>query len=80
MVLTIHGEMDEAQLRKTEGTHDDDCETTTWVEYCLLACDHAVHQQTPVGAGVHCPHHVHRSVGMILKQGAMLNGALGQLG
>ncbi len=33
LVKTIHGEMDERDLRKVEGVIDNDNERTTWVEY-----------------------------------------------
>jgi hypothetical protein len=33
MINTIRGEMDEATLRKVEGSIDNENETTTWVEY-----------------------------------------------
>lgn len=34
-VTTTHGEMDEALLRKVEGSLDNETETTSWVEYHL---------------------------------------------
>lgn len=35
MVNTIHGEMDEAQLRKVTGGYENDNEIVSWVEYYL---------------------------------------------
>jgi hypothetical protein len=35
LILTTHGEMDEALLEKREGVVDNEHEYTTWVEYWL---------------------------------------------
>jgi hypothetical protein len=35
LIYTIHGDMDESLLEKTEGVVDNDNEHTTWVEYRL---------------------------------------------
>lgn len=37
MITTTQGDMDEADLMKRTGGHDDENETTTWVEYYLRA-------------------------------------------
>lgn len=34
-ITTTHGDMDDSQLRKVEGSLDNDIETTSWVEYYL---------------------------------------------
>jgi hypothetical protein len=54
MILTIYGEMDEAQLEKLEGVVDNDHEHTTWVEYWLN------------GVLVHRSVHVHLKEGLNL--------------
>lgn len=47
-VNTIHGEMDEADLVKTEGNFEDDNELTSWVEYRLPGSDEIVHRSAHV--------------------------------
>lgn len=46
MISTTHGEMDEALLRKVEGSIDNDNEFTQWVEYYLG--DELVHRSVHV--------------------------------
>jgi hypothetical protein len=46
MILTTKGEMDEALLRRVDGSLDNDNESTTWVEYYLG--DELVHRSASV--------------------------------
>lgn len=46
MISTTHGEMDEALLRKVEGSLDNENEFTQWVEYYLG--DEIVHRSVHV--------------------------------
>jgi hypothetical protein len=46
MILTTKGEMDEALLRRVDGSLDNDNESTTWVEYYLG--DELVHRSAHV--------------------------------
>jgi hypothetical protein len=48
IVTTIYGEMDDAELVKTEGVFEDDNEHTTWVEYRLPGSDEIVHRSAHV--------------------------------
>lgn len=45
-ITTIHGDMDESDLVKTEGAVDNENEHTTWVEYRLG--DELVHRSAHV--------------------------------
>jgi len=42
------GEMDESELVKTEGSHENDNEIATWVEYRLPGSDVIVHRSAHV--------------------------------
>jgi len=46
MITTKYGEMDEAALRRVDGSLDNDNEYTTWVEYYLG--DELVHRSVHV--------------------------------
>lgn len=48
MITTIYGEMDEAELKKRTGMHDDEDETVEWVEYRLRTTDELVHRSASV--------------------------------
>jgi hypothetical protein len=62
IITTTRGDLDDAQLVKREGVIDNENETTTWTEYCLLAC------AGPHLDGESCARHVHRSVHVTLKK------------
>jgi hypothetical protein len=62
LIMTTHGEMDEALLEKKEGGLDNENEHTTWVEYWL-----------PSGAEGK-PELVHRSAHVTLKKVPSLFG------
>lgn len=47
-ITTIHGDMDEAQLVKTEGDIDNENERTHWVEYRLPGSNQIVHRSAHV--------------------------------
>lgn len=81
MIETTHGLMDEADLRKTEGTLDDEETHMAWVEYCLVDCTGtAHHSRYPDAPGVFCRQHVHRSVSGVLKRGLEAEGFAAVLG
>lgn len=44
IVTTIHGDMDDSQLVKLEGGHEDDNEIVKWVEYRMPGSDDIVHR------------------------------------
>lgn len=44
IITTIYGDMDEADLVKTEGSIDNNVESTTWVEYRKPGSDEIVHR------------------------------------
>lgn len=70
MIQTILGEMDESQLQRLDTVIENTVEHTEIVEYCVLGCEGLAHVTgQPQGDGCFCPHHVHRSVNMRLKQG-----------
>lgn len=48
LITTIHGDMDEAHLVKTEGSFENDNERTSWVEYRLPGSDEIVHRSAHV--------------------------------
>ena len=62
LIMTTHGEMDEALLEKKEGGVDNEDEFTTWVEYWM-----------PNGADGK-PELVHRSASVQLKKTPSLFG------
>jgi hypothetical protein len=47
-VTTIHGDMDEADLVRTEGDYEDDNERSHWIEYRLPGSDEIVHRSAHV--------------------------------
>ncbi|MEX3635960.1 hypothetical protein [Paraburkholderia sp. BR14320] len=47
-VTTIHGDMDEADLVRTEGDFEDDNERSHWIEYRLPGSDEIVHRSAHV--------------------------------
>jgi hypothetical protein len=62
LIMTTHGEMDEALLEKKEGGLDNENEHTTWVEFWL-----------PNGADGK-PELVHRSANVQLKRPPAMTG------
>ncbi|TCK36721.1 hypothetical protein B0G84_5734 [Paraburkholderia sp. BL8N3] len=48
MVTTIHGDMEETALVKSEGDFEDDNECTHWIEYRLPGSDEIVHRSAHV--------------------------------
>jgi hypothetical protein len=77
IITTIHGDMDDSLLEKTEGAIENDNEKTTWVEYRLKG------QPPPrVAKGIcldcldQICKHVHRSVGIELKTGIFGEGSV----
>jgi hypothetical protein len=68
-------ELDESLLIRTSGVIENDHERTEWVEYCRQSCADPVHQtQHPAQPEFFCPHRVHRSVHVTLKQGVFGEG------
>jgi hypothetical protein len=47
-VTTIHGDMDDAALVRSEGDFEDDNERTHWIEYRLPGSDEIVHRSAHV--------------------------------
>ena len=47
-ITTTHGDMDDADLVKTEGSFENDNERTSWVEYRLPGSDEIVHRSAHV--------------------------------
>lgn len=73
-------EIDATLLRRMDGLVDNDQETTTIVEYCLLNCPGSAHQTgIPDSPSHFCNRHVHRSVAVQLKQGLEGLGDLGSI-
>lgn len=48
LVDGVMGEMDESQLVKSEGQHEDENEIASWVEYRLPGSDTIVHRSAHV--------------------------------
>lgn len=44
MITTIYGDMDDANLIKSEGVIDNDIENTKWVEYRQEGSDEIIHR------------------------------------
>lgn len=44
IITTIYGDMDDADLVKTEGSIDNEVESTTWVEYRKPGSDEIIHR------------------------------------
>jgi hypothetical protein len=81
LITTTLGDRDDSTLRKTEGTVDNDVETTTWVEYCVADCPGVAHQTgRPDQPYLFCAQHIHRSVHVTLKQGVELFAVAADLG
>ena len=67
MITTIYGDMDEAELDKIEGGHENDNEVMRWVEYRL--------RYLPNSVAIHRSAHIH------LKQPAVFGiSAVGGVG
>jgi len=48
LITTTLGELDEADLDKTEGGFDNEDESTTWVEYRLKGAAEVIHRSAHV--------------------------------
>ena len=69
MIATTHGPMDEAQLLKHAFAEETDDQRLEVVEYCRIDCGGLAHQTgVPQAIDCFCPHHIHRSVAVIVKR------------
>ena len=77
LINTIHGELDDSLLEKTEGTLENDNERTTWVEYRMKG-DPA--PRVKDGVCLDCAEgicrHVHRSAHVTLKKLPAMQGQM----
>ena len=70
-VATRLGEMHESALRKRVDVFENADQRVEAVEYCMLDCPGAAHgtgRPATDAQGCFCPHHVHRSVHVTVKQ------------
>lgn len=80
-INTTHGPMDDSQLIRREDSFDEEIGRITAVEYCLLDCPGEAHKTGQRDKPEHfCSLHVHRSIGIAVKQTPEIAGVLGKLG
>lgn len=73
--------MDELLLIKHVAENEDDNAIARTVEYCLIGCSGLAHQTgQPESVSYFCSHHVHRSVHVSLKEGAVSQSLAGVFG
>lgn len=81
IITTIKGDLDESLLEKKTGEVDNENESTSTIEYCLAGCSGSAHRTgIPDSPSHFCSQHVHRSVQVTLKEGAISQSVIGVFG
>lgn len=75
LINTTVGPLEDDLLMRRDGEIDNDNETTTTVEYCLVGCNGPAHVTgIPDSPSHFCNQHVHRSAHVTLKKNVAAEG------